>query len=58
MNLMLLKNARAGINLFSNDEINVRQCREKGTKVEPAAEVEEILQARTKQLHHHHIVVT
>ena len=27
------------------------------TKIEPAAEVEEILQARTKQLHHHHIVV-
>ena len=26
MKLMLLKNTRAGINLFSNDEINVRQC--------------------------------
>ena len=48
MNLMLFKNTKAGINLFSNDETNVRQCREKVTKVEPAAEVEEILQARTK----------
>ena len=42
---------------YSGDELVGQQ--EDGLEAEaPGAEVEEVLQARTQQLHHHHIVVS